>query len=219
MRAGSKPDHGAGPDSARPTGLTHVGPRGDVRMVDVGDKAVTDREAVATGEIMMNPEALRLIRSGAVKKGDPLQTAKLAGIMAAKQTASLIPLCHPLPLSHVSVELTPTRQGYRIAARVRTSGQTGVEMEALTAVSVAALTIYDMVKAVDKARVIGEICLVEKRGGKSGEYIRANASVGRRDPGSGRGVDRAGRDPRSGPGAQTAGRPSRRRSGNSRKRS
>jgi cyclic pyranopterin phosphate synthase len=188
-------------------------------MVDVGDKAVTDREAVATGEIMMSPEALRLIRSGAVKKGDPLQTAKLAGIMAAKQTASLIPLCHPLALSHVSVELTPTRQGYRIAARVRTSSQTGVEMEALTAVSVAALTIYDMVKAVDKAMVIGEICLLEKRGGKSGEYIRANASVGRRDPRSSCGVDSAGRDPRSGPGAQTVGRPSRSRSGNSRKRS
>jgi cyclic pyranopterin monophosphate synthase len=157
--------------SARPR-LTHVGPKGDVRMVDVGDKPVTTREAVATGEITMSAPALTLIRSGNVKKGDPLQTARLAGIMAAKQTSALIPLCHPLPLSHASVELEPTRRGYRITARVRTSGQTGVEMEALTAVAVAALTIYDMVKAVDKAMVIGDICLIEKRGGKSGEYRR-----------------------------------------------
>jgi cyclic pyranopterin phosphate synthase len=152
--------------------LSHVGPRGDVRMVDVGDKPVTAREATASGEITMSAEALRLIRSGAVKKGDPLQTARLAGIMAAKQTSSLIPLCHPLALTHVSVELVPMRNGYRIEARVRTSGQTGVEMEALTAVSVAALTIYDMVKAVDKAMVIGNICLLEKSGGRSGRYRR-----------------------------------------------
>src|SRR3954471_14417345 len=160
------------PGRGRPA-LTHVGPRGDVRMVDVGDKAVTTREAVATGEITMSADAVRLIRSGKVKKGDPLQAAVLAGIMAAKQTSSLIPLCHPLPLSHVSVELTPIRRGYRISARVRTTSQTGVEMEALTAVAVAALTIYDMVKAADKAMVIGDICLLEKRGGKSGEYVRA----------------------------------------------
>jgi len=153
--------------------LTHVGPRGNVRMVDVGDKAVTSREALAAGEITMSADALKLIRSGKVKKGDPLQTAVLAGIMAAKHTSSLIPLCHPLPLSHASVELTPMQRGYRIEARVRTSSQTGVEMEALTAVAVAALTIYDMVKAVDKAMVIGDICLLEKRGGKSGEYRRA----------------------------------------------
>ena len=153
--------------------LTHVGPQGDVRMVDVGDKAVTTREAVATGEITMSGEALRLIRSGKVTKGDPLQTAIVAGIMAAKQTSSLIPLCHPLPLSHASVELTGTRHGYRITARVRTTSQTGVEMEALTAVSVAALTIYDMVKAVDKAMVIGEISLREKSGGRSGHYVRS----------------------------------------------
>ena len=172
MRAGTKPDHGAGPDSARPTGLTHVGPRGDVRMVDVGDKAVTDREAVATGEIMMNPEALRLIRSGAVKKGDPLQTARLAGILAAKQTSSLIPLCHPLPLSSVNVDLTAMPRGYDIEARVRTTSQTGVEMEALTAVAVAALTIYDMVKAVDKTMVIGDIRVMSKTGGRSGAYVR-----------------------------------------------
>ena len=141
-------------------------------MVDVGDKPVTSREAVARGEITMSAAALKLIRSGAVAKGDPLQAAKLAGIMAAKQTSNLIPLCHPLPLTHVSVELTPVRRGYRIEARVRTSAQTGVEMEALTAVSVAALTVYDMVKAVDKAMVIGDICLIETRGGRSGTYRR-----------------------------------------------
>jgi cyclic pyranopterin phosphate synthase len=141
-------------------------------MVDVGAKPVTAREAVARGSIMMSTAASRLIRSGEVAKGDPLQAARLAGILAAKQTSSLIPLCHPLPLTHVAVELTPKRGGYKIEARVRTSAQTGVEMEALTAVSVAALTIYDMVKAVDKDMVIGEICLVEKKGGKSGHYIR-----------------------------------------------
>ena len=141
-------------------------------MVDVSEKATTAREAVARGVITMSREALRLIRRNAIAKGDPLQTARLAGIMAAKQTSALIPLCHPLPLTHVSVELTPTRTGYRIEARVRTSSQTGVEMEALTAVSVAALTIYDMVKAVDKEMVIGDICLVEKKGGRSGHYRR-----------------------------------------------
>jgi cyclic pyranopterin phosphate synthase len=139
-------------------------------MVDVGDKPVTSREAVARGEVVMSTAALSLIRRGAVAKGDPLQTARLAGIMAAKQTAALIPLCHPLMLSHVSVELTPIRHGYRIESRVRTSGQTGVEMEALTAVAVAALTIYDMVKAVDREMVIGDIRLVEKSGGRSGHY-------------------------------------------------
>jgi cyclic pyranopterin phosphate synthase len=139
-------------------------------MVDVSDKNVTAREAVARGKVTMSKTALRQIRSGAIKKGDPLQTARLAGIMAAKQTASLIPLCHPLNLSHVDVSLTPVRDGYVVEARVRTTERTGVEMEALTAVAVAALTIYDMVKAVDRAMVIGEIKLVEKRGGRSGEY-------------------------------------------------
>jgi cyclic pyranopterin phosphate synthase len=152
--------------------LSHVDASGKARMVDVGDKAVTTREALARGEITMSSAALTLIRRGKVAKGDPLQTARLAGIMAAKQTASLIPLCHPLPLTHVGVELTPTRRGYRIEARVRTDAKTGVEMEALTAVSVAALTIYDMVKAVDKEMVIGGICLVEKTGGRSGTYRR-----------------------------------------------
>jgi cyclic pyranopterin phosphate synthase len=120
----------------------------------------------------MSATARKLIRAGAVKKGDPLQAARLAGIMAAKRTSDLIPLCHPLLLSHIAVDLVPTRTGYTIESRVRTSGQTGVEMEALTAVAVAGLTIYDMLKAVDKAMVIGDIQLMEKRGGKSGVYRR-----------------------------------------------
>jgi len=141
-------------------------------MVDVGEKPVTDREAVARGSIAMSAMARRLIRSGAVKKGDPLQAARLAGIMAAKQTSALIPLCHPLPLSKVDVDLKPTSRGYTIEARVSTRAQTGVEMEALTAVAVAALTIYDMVKAVDRAMVIGDVRLVFKSGGRSGTYRR-----------------------------------------------
>jgi cyclic pyranopterin phosphate synthase len=152
--------------------LSHVDARGRVKMVDVGEKPVTDREAIARGSIAMSAEARRLIRTGAVKKGDPLQAARLAGIMAAKQTAALIPLCHPLSLSNVEVELTPTPRGYTIEARVRTSAQTGVEMEALTAVAVAALTIYDMVKAVDRTMVIGDIRVEFKSGGRSGTYRR-----------------------------------------------
>jgi cyclic pyranopterin phosphate synthase len=141
-------------------------------MVDVGDKPATDREAVARGSISMSAEARRQIRSGRIKKGDPLQAARLAGIMAAKETSRLIPLCHPLPLSSVQVELTPTSRGYSIEARVRTHAKTGVEMEALTAVAVAALTVYDMVKAVDKAMVISDIRLAYKAGGRSGTYRR-----------------------------------------------
>ena len=161
------------PKRARPAArLSHVDTSGKAVMVDVGAKLVTEREAWAQGKVTMSPAALRAVRSRSVAKGDVLQVARLAGIMAAKQTASLIPLCHPLPLSHVSVDLTPMRQGYRIDARVRTAAQTGVEMEALTAVSVAALTMYDMVKAVDKSMVIGDIVLVEKQGGKSGHYRR-----------------------------------------------
>jgi cyclic pyranopterin phosphate synthase len=152
--------------------LTHLDARGRVRMVDVGDKPITAREAVARGSIRMSAGARAQIRRGTVKKGDPLQTARLAGILAAKQTASLIPLCHPLPLSSVSVDLIPTARGYDIEARVRTTAQTGVEMEALTAVAVAALTIYDMVKAVDKSMVIGSIRLLSKTGGRSGAYRR-----------------------------------------------
>jgi cyclic pyranopterin monophosphate synthase len=156
--------------------LSHVDARGRVKMVDVGSKPVTAREAIARGSIAMSAEARRLIRSGRVKKGDPLQTARLAGILAAKQTSALIPLCHPLPLSSVDVELTATSRGYDIEARVRTTAQTGVEMEALTAVAIAALTIYDMIKAVDKAMVIGGITLEFKSGGRSGTYRRAAAS-------------------------------------------
>ena len=152
--------------------LSHVDARGRIKMVDVGEKPVTDREAVASGSISMSRQALRLIRSGAVKKGDPLQTARLAGIMAAKQTSALIPLCHPLALTKVDVELTPTARGYTIESRVRTRAQTGVEMEALTAVAVAALTIYDMVKAVDRAMVISDIRVEYKAGGRSGIYRR-----------------------------------------------
>ena len=154
------------------TRLTHMDARGRVAMVDVGDKPVTAREAVARGSIAMSAEARRLIRSGKIKKGDPLQTARLAGILAAKQTSALIPLCHQLPLSKVDVTLTPTSRGYDIEALVRTTAQTGVEMEALTAVAVAALTIYDMVKAVDKTMVIGDIRLMLKSGGRSGTYVR-----------------------------------------------
>lgn len=152
--------------------LTHADARGRIKMVDVGAKPVTDREAIARGSITMSKAALNIVRSGASKKGDPLQAARLAGIMAAKQTAALIPLCHPLPLTSVSVDLTPTARGYTIEGRVRTSAQTGVEMEALTAVAVAALTIYDMVKAVDKTMVIGDIRLMFKRGGRSGTFTR-----------------------------------------------
>src|SRR5436190_12425095 len=162
----------ARPEPVEGRALSHVDARGRVKMVDVGDKPVTSREAIARGSITMSREALRLIRRGAVKKGDPLQTARLAGILAAKQTPALIPLCHPLPLTSVDVELTPRASGYDIEARVRTTAQTGVEMEALTAVSVAALTIYDMVKAIDKTMIISDIRLMRKTGGESGPYVR-----------------------------------------------
>jgi cyclic pyranopterin phosphate synthase len=152
--------------------LSHIDARGRVRMIDVGDKPNTDREAVARGSIAMSAKARAEIRRGAVRKGDPLQAARLAGIMAAKQTAALIPLCHPLPIASVQVDLTSTSRGYDIEARVRTRAPTGVEMEALTAVAIAALTIYDMVKAVDKTMVIGDVRLVFKSGGRSGTYRR-----------------------------------------------
>ena len=152
--------------------LSHVDESGTVRMVDVGAKPPTAREAVARGRITVGAVALKEVRSGRVKKGDPLQAARLAGILGAKQTSNLIPLCHPLPLSHVAVDITAERDGYLIEARVRTTAQTGVEMEALTAVSVAALTIYDMLKALDKRMVIGEICVMSKTGGKSGDWKR-----------------------------------------------
>jgi cyclic pyranopterin phosphate synthase len=141
-------------------------------MVDVSAKPDTAREAVARGRIRIGRHALSVIRAGRVAKGDPLQAARLAGIMAAKRTAELVPLCHPLPLSHVDVEISPAPGGYQIQATARTTGKTGVEMEALTAVAVAALTIYDMVKAADRAMVIGEIRLIAKRGGRSGAWVR-----------------------------------------------
>jgi len=152
--------------------LTHVDRRGRFAMVDVGSKPATPREAVARGSITMSRAALRAVRGGAARKGDPLQAARLAGILAAKQTAALIPLCHPLPLSTIDVDVTPAARGYQIEARVRTTAQTGVEMEALTAVAIAALTVYDMVKAVDKGMVIGAIRLISKTGGKSGKFRR-----------------------------------------------
>lgn len=160
------------PHSRSKKALSHVDARGRVRMVDVAAKPETAREAVAEGEIRMSAEALRAIRTKAVKKGDPLQTARIAGVLAAKATADLIPLCHPLPLTHVDVELEEQPDGYRITARVGTVGRTGVEMEALTAVSVAALTLYDMVKAIDNTMVIEGICVLEKKGGRSGPYRR-----------------------------------------------
>jgi len=153
--------------------LTHVDKSGRLRMVDVGGKPITAREAVAHGTIAVSAAVQRLVRSGHVHKGDPLETARLAGIMAAKRTSEIIPLCHPIALTHVDVDIAPTRTGYRITATARTTAPTGVEMEALTAVSAAALTIYDMLKAADREMVIGEICLVEKKGGRSGHYKRS----------------------------------------------
>ena len=152
------------PRAARPT-LSHVDPSGRIRMVDVGDKPVVERHAIAEGFIRVSAATRRLVRRGGVKKGSPLEIARIAGIQAAKRTSDLIPLCHPLPLTHVQVEVVEARGGYRITAATRTSAQTGVEMEALAAVSVAALTVYDMLKAADKAMVIEGIRLVEKRKG------------------------------------------------------
>jgi len=154
--------------------LSHVDARGRARMVDVSDKAVTEREAVAAGVIRMQPRTLRLIRAGKIAKGEVLAVARVAGIMAAKRTAELIPMCHPLPIQVAGVDFSVTAPGtLAIEARVKVTGKTGVEMEALTAVSAAALTVYDMCKAVDRGMVIGEICVMEKRGGRTGEYRRA----------------------------------------------
>jgi cyclic pyranopterin phosphate synthase len=152
--------------------LTHFDDKGQAQMVDVSDKAVTARLAVAENHIKMLPETLEMVTEGRAKKGDVLGVARLAGIMAAKQTSALIPLCHPLPLSKVGIELEPDPDlpGLRITATVKTTGQTGVEMEALTAASVAALTVYDMAKAVDKGMEIGGLRLRLKEGGKSGRY-------------------------------------------------
>lgn len=152
--------------------LTHFDAQGHAHMVDVSDKAVTDRIATAIGWVRMASETYAIVSEGRAKKGDVLSVARLAGIMGAKKTPDLIPLCHPLPVTKVAVDMTldPDLPGVRIAATVKTSGQTGVEMEALTAVSVAALTVYDMVKAVDKAMEIGGIHVTLKDGGKSGRY-------------------------------------------------
>ncbi len=152
------------------SGLTHLDDKGAARMVDVSGKPVTAREAVAGGRIDMSAQAVKAIGDGLVKKGDVLATARIAGIMAAKKTAEIIPLCHPLPLSSVEVDLALDGNGVEARATARTSGQTGVEMEALTAVSAALLTIYDMAKAVDKAMVLKDVRLLSKTGGKSGDW-------------------------------------------------
>jgi cyclic pyranopterin phosphate synthase len=152
--------------------LTHFDGAGQAHMVDVSDKSVTNRIAVAEGYIKMHAETLVIIEQGDAKKGDVLGIARLAGIMGAKETSRLIPLCHPLPITKVSVDLTPDRDlpGIRICATVKTTGQTGVEMEALTAVSTAALTVYDMVKAIEKTMEIGGVRVTLKDGGKSGRF-------------------------------------------------
>lgn len=152
------------------TGLTHLDAEGHARMVDVGDKAVTARQATATGRITMLAEALAAIRDGLVKKGDVLAVARVAGIMAAKRTSDLVPLCHPLPLTRVVLDLTIKEDGIAATATCATDGKTGVEMEALTAVSVALLTVYDMAKALDRGMVIGGVRLLAKSGGKSGDW-------------------------------------------------
>ena len=156
--------------------LTHLGAKGEANMVDVGGKAETTRTAIAEGFVSMQPATLTMILAGDAKKGDVLGTARIAGIMAAKKTQDLIPLCHPLLLTKVSVEIEPDHDlpGLRVTALARVTGKTGVEMEALTAASVACLTIYDMAKAVDRAMVISGIRLVEKTGGKSGDYRAAS---------------------------------------------
>ena len=150
--------------------LSHLDHEGAARMVDVSAKPVTAREAVARGRITIAPAAMRLVRAGHLRKGGVIEVARLAGIMAAKRTSEAIPLCHPLPLTHVDLDLRPRRNGFVIEAHVRTEARTGAEMEALHAVAVAALTVYDMVKAADNSMTIGEICLVRKTGGRSAEY-------------------------------------------------
>jgi cyclic pyranopterin phosphate synthase len=154
-------------------GLTHIDDEGRARMVDVGDKPVTTRTAVASGFVKMAAATVEAIRAHTTPKGDPLETARLAGIMAAKRTSELIPLCHPLSLTHADVQLEIADDGIAITATARTDGKTGVEMEALTAAAVAALTIYDMCKALDKGMVLTAIQLESKTGGRSGDYNRS----------------------------------------------
>ena len=160
------------PEIRRRRRLSHLDASGAARMVDVSAKPVSVRTAVARGRIRIAPAAMRLARSGRLKKGAVVEVARLAGILAAKRTAEAIPLCHPLALSHVEVALTPRRDGFEIEARVRTEAKTGAEMEALHAVSVAALTVYDMVKAADKRMRITDVRLTEKTGGRSGAFRR-----------------------------------------------
>ncbi|WP_294353202.1 cyclic pyranopterin monophosphate synthase MoaC [uncultured Sphingomonas sp.] len=152
--------------------LTHLDAAGAAHMVDVGDKAVTRREATATGRVVMSAEAVAAIRASAVKKGDVIAVARVAGIMAAKRTSDLVPLCHPLPITRVSLDLDIREDGVAATATVRTDGKTGVEMEALTAVSVALLTVYDMAKAIDKAMILQDLQVVAKSGGRSGDWQR-----------------------------------------------
>jgi len=150
--------------------LTHVDAKGAARMVDVGAKAVTERRAVARGLLRVSPETMALVRDGGTPKGDVLAAARLAGIMAAKKTSELIPLTHPLPITHATVELTLEREGIAIEATVATAAKTGVEMEALTAVSIAGLTLYDMLKSVERGARLTDVRLIEKTGGKSGTF-------------------------------------------------
>jgi len=157
-------------------GLTHLDDTGHAAMVDVSDKAVTRREAVAGGRISMSAEAFAALTQGTAPKGDVIAAARIAGIMAAKRTSDLVPLCHPLPISKVAIEFAPDAEhcAVDVEATVRTTGQTGVEMEALTAASIACLTLYDMLKAIDKGMVISDIRLLSKTGGKSGDYARGD---------------------------------------------
>lgn len=156
--------------------LTHIDEEGRARMVDTTDKSATVRRAIASGTVLMSPKTVAAIRDHQTPKGDPLETARLAGIIAAKRTAELIPLCHPLPLTHVEVRAELRDEGVYLESEVATHAQTGVEMEALTAVSVSALTIYDMCKALDKSMTISDVRLELKTGGKSGDYRRAEKS-------------------------------------------
>ena len=153
--------------------LSHVDDEGRVRMVDTGNKEVTQRRAVASARVLMTEATVTALREHRTPKGDPLEAARLAGIMAAKRTSDLIPLCHPLPLTHINVQATLEETGVALQAEVSTNAQTGVEMEALTAVSVAALTVYDMCKALEKGMTITEVRLERKTGGKSGDYERS----------------------------------------------
>ena len=173
----SSPEHSQGSEAAgltpQASNLTHLDAQGQAHMVDVSNKIATVREAIAAGQVRMSVSTFTTIEAGNAPKGDVLGTARLAGIMAAKQTANLIPLCHPLPLQQVNVEIQPNSDlpGYTIQATVKTKSETGVEMEALTAVSITALTLYDMAKALEKSIQIEQIRLLRKRGGKSGEWV------------------------------------------------